>query len=122
MKFRFCEFLIEDEKYPKYCGMPAEKINTVPGYLFLCRKHHMVLDGRHNFLLDINKSRINRVNRICPYCKSNISLPLFRLRSRLNFCNHTCKGKFFYENNSGLRKNNEAKIKKARENNAGTDD
>lgn len=105
MKFRFCEYMIEDSQYSRYCGEPAEMVNTVPEYLYLCRKHHMELDGRSDLLREYGKEaseKSRKLRRICPQCERHIVVEYKRRISRLNFCDNSCRAKFYYYQ-SGLK-------------------
>lgn len=77
------------------CIHPGEQVNNVSGYEFLCRKHHVAVDGRGEMLAAISRGRANRVKRICPSCFTDIFIEPYRLRSKLNFCSHSCRWDYY---------------------------
>lgn len=105
MRFRACQYLITQKPFDRYCGAPAEEVNNVPGYLYLCRKHHTLLDGRSKQMSEFSKGREKeKLKRICPTCKKELRLQQYRKRSLRNFCDHKCRGKFYGVKNGGKKK------------------
>lgn len=101
---KFCEYMIRNELGDeRYCGKPARMVNNVPGYLFLCRSHHIQLDGQIKNLEKWNEEHKNTVKRMCSYCGKEILLRGYRLRSFRNFCNNSCRARFYYRFHLGQK-------------------
>ena len=79
-----------------YCMRPAETSNNVKGYDYLCRYHHMLLDGRFDHLKAIGFQTTDGITRTCPVCFKRFRLEPYRARSRLNFCSTSHRSAYYH--------------------------
>lgn len=77
------------------CWRKPERVNNIPGVDFLCRRHHMKADGRAKDFGDLGAKKKNYIHRVCPNCFTNIEIPKYRMRSRLQFCSHRCRHHYY---------------------------